>query len=177
VQNSVGHLLSTKPSSSNTDALSPNNRQSLTPTSDPGRLSSDLQHRKRTNTAAFETESPGLRVESSQFYKRASSPRTPIEQPYSPPPFSTSEAQTLILEELANGSGLSTEKRAVFQTALSSLNHSVRKSQNESDEPSPWGLPENKDFLKNPSVPPASVIQWIIKGENYIIYRQSFQLT
>ena len=165
VQNSVGHLLSTKPKSS-TDAQSPSNRQSsLTPTSDSGRNSMDAIQRKRTSSTAFETENLGLRVERSQPFKRASSPRTPVEKPYSPPPFSTTEAQTLILRELANGSNLSAEKRAAFQTALSSLNQSGRRAQTERDEPSPWGLPEGHDLLENPSVPPASVVQWMIQGK------------
>jgi hypothetical protein len=169
VQSSVGHLLSTNASSSNQDVKSTSNRQSsLTPTSDSGRYGTESHHRKRTSTIAFETESPGgLHVARTPSFKRASSPRTPIEKPYSPPPFSTSEAQTLILRELANGTGLSAEKRAVFQTALSSLNQSLQKSRNEvDDEPSPWDLPDHEDLLENPSIPPASLIQWMLQGKN-----------
>ena len=165
VQNSVGHLLSTN-ARPNVDAQSPGHRQSsLTPTSDSDKHSSDARQRKRTSTTAFEAESPGLRVERWQLVKRASSPRTPSEKPYSPPPFSTTEAQTLILRELANGSNLSTEKRAAFQTALSSLTQSVRRSQKERDEPSSCGPSEERDFLENASVPSASVIQWLIQGK------------
>lgn len=168
MQSSVGHLLSTNPSKPNHEAQFSSNRQSsLTPTSDSGRYSTESHHRKRTSAAAFETDSPGLHVERTHSFKRASSPRTPIERPYSPPPFSTSEAQTLILRELANGTSLSAEKRAVFQSALSSLSQSVRKSRNEADDQSsPWGLPDDKDLLENPAIPPASVIQWMLQGKH-----------
>jgi hypothetical protein len=166
VQSSVGHLLSTNPRKPNADAQSPNNRQSsLTPTSDSGRHVFDGQRRKRTSTAAFDTESPGIRMERPQPSKRASSPRTPIEKSYSPPPFSTSEAQTLILRELANGTSLSAEKRVALHTALSSLNQSVRRSQNEDDEPPPWSLTEGRDPLEHPFIPPASVVQWMLQGK------------
>jgi hypothetical protein len=170
VQSSVGHLLSSNTNKSSYDTPSASNRQSsLTPTSDSGKYV-EPHHRKRTIAAAFETDSPGLRVERPHSFKRASSPRTPIEKPYSPPPFSTSEAQTLILRELANGTSLSAEKRAAFQSALSSLNQSVRKSQYEAqDEPSPWALPDDKDLLENPSVPPASVIQWMLQGKKTLL--------
>ena len=161
-------MLSTNSSTSNQETRPSYNRQtSLTPTSDSGRHGTESHQRKRTSTAAFETESPsGLNVERTHSLKRASSPRTPIEKPYSPPPFSTSEAQTLILRELANGTGLSAEKRAVFQSALSSLSQSVRKNKVEADDrPSPWSLPDDKDLLENPAVPPASVIQWMLQGK------------
>ena len=175
VQSSVGHLLSTNASTSNQEPKSVSNRQSsLTPTSDSGRYGTEIHHRKRTSTAAFETESPGGLVPGrTPSFKRASSPRTPIEKPYSPPPFSTSEAQTLILRELASRTGLSAEKKAVFQTALSSLKQTLQKSQDEADdEPSPWSLPDNKDLLENPTIPPASLIQWMLQGEKSATTKQ-----
>jgi len=78
----------------------------------------------------------------------------------------------LILRELSNGTGLSAEKRAVFQTALSSLSENIQTQKSEQSEPLPWGLTplqEQEDLLECPALPPASLMQWLLQGKLHFL--------
>lgn len=88
-----------------------------------------------------------------------------IKEPnYSIPSFSTTEAQNLIQQELNQGIRLSKQKREAFRSALASLSESLNTSYNELNSgDTASSLPDAKEVLENPSIPPLEAIQWMLQ--------------
>jgi hypothetical protein len=177
VESSVGHFLSQSPRKLNEEAgvagiEQPSKSHDLNrDMSDRPITKGGLNSKKRANAVAF---GPASAHETDHLLRDNVASSSKNKQ-YFTPPFMTSGARMLIQKELKNATRLNDKKRDVFQSALMSLHKNSDKNQN--DEYSNDAIQDykSKDLLRKPSIPPASLIRWIIKGTGFNLPPESSQ--